>query len=75
MREKDLHVVGNPSARVRGEELIRKPSDDRKAYYSKVQKSRGQKALDELRAGVNRQWGHALNAAGWFWIGYAAVLF
>ena len=37
-------------------ELIRKPSDDRKAYYSKVQKSRGQKALDELRAEVNRQW-------------------
>ena len=36
--------------------LIRRPSDERKAFYAQVMRLRGQQALNALRAEVNRQW-------------------
>lgn len=74
MREKDLHVVGNPSARVRGEgadtetigrseSVLQQGSEEPWAEGARRAARRGQSAM-----------GHALNAAGWFWIGYVASL-
>ena len=74
MREKELHMVGNPSARVRGEvvdsetigrtESVLRPGDEAPRTGSARRAARrGKSAM-----------GHALTFAGWFWLGFAVGL-
>lgn len=74
MREKELHMVGNPSARVRGEvvdtetigraeSVLRPGAEEPRTDGSRRAARRGKSAM-----------GHALTFAGWFWIGYAVGL-
>jgi len=74
MREKELHVVGNPSARMRGEMVDSETIGREKIVLRPgAEEPRTEGARRAARRGKSTM-GHALTAAGWFWLGYAVGL-
>jgi hypothetical protein len=74
MREKELHVVGNPSAGMRSANRDAMGQGEAAVVLRRREEApRGSGAARPPRR-VKSAVGHALTFAGWFWLGYAVGL-